>query len=108
MERPVEHPTVTVGTVAEYTYWLARLRRFLNEGGAGPDAIEQVDARYNYRSNQITLYNLIDPSDPWSVGETISHEFLHALLYQWGEDRAARQIDLVARSPKSGQRIGGI
>jgi hypothetical protein len=104
----VDQPTFTVGKLEEYSYWLGRLRRFLEKRGAAPDAIAQVDARYNYRANRVTLYNLIDPADPLSVVETISHEYLHALLYHTGEEWAARQIDLVARSPRSGERIGGI
>lgn len=105
---PVDAPTIAVGNPAEYAYWVARLSKFLEERGAGPDLIDQVDARYNYRQNRITLYRLRVPAEPLSVAETISHEFLHALLNGMGEWTAARQLDLVARPARGDRRVGGI
>jgi hypothetical protein len=101
-------PTVTVGTSKEYAQWESRLRGLWAELGAKPDDLKQVDARFNYRENKITLYRLPDPSDELSVAETLSHEFLHAILYQWGEQRAARLIDLVGKQPGNPTRVGGI
>lgn len=104
----VAHPTVSIGTPAEYAYWEARLRRYLVSMGASADALERVDARYNYRENRITLYRLADPSNSGSVADTLSHELLHALLYQMGEEYAARAIDLVGKPVGNPARIGGI
>jgi hypothetical protein len=104
----VEHPTISVGTQEEYAYWESRLRKFLADLGADPGDLERVDARYNYKDNRITLYRLANPSEDRSVADTISHEFLHALLYQMGEDRAARAIDLVGKPVGNPARIGGI
>jgi hypothetical protein len=83
-------------------------RRLFVERGARADDVEQVDARFNYEGNRITLYRLTDPSDERSVAETLSHEYLHALLYQMGEHRAARELDLVSKPVRGGLRIGGI
>ncbi|MCI4364529.1 MAG: hypothetical protein L3K10_00470 [Thermoplasmata archaeon] len=104
----MEHPRIVVGTPREYAYWIARLRRFLAERGASADDLEQLDARINYKGNRITLYRLSNPAEDGSVAETISHEVLHALFYQMGEYRAAREIDLVAKPARSTERIGGI
>jgi hypothetical protein len=104
----VEHPTVSVGTPKEYSYWESRLRQFLIDRGADADALEQVDARLNYKSNRITLYRLADPSEERSVADTISHEFLHAMLYQMREYWAARAIDRVGKPVGHPARIGGI
>jgi hypothetical protein len=104
----VEPPTIGVGTPQEYAQWLSRLRQFLRSLGADADAIEQVDARFNYKENRITLYRLSDPAEERSVAETLSHEYLHALLYQQGEPFAARALDLVSRPVRSGKRVGGI
>jgi hypothetical protein len=107
--RSVIHaPRISVGTPKEYAYWIARLREFWATAGASADDVEQVDARYNYASNRITLYRLRDPANELSVAETISHEFLHAWLNQSGEPWAARQLDLVAKPARSADRIGGI
>jgi hypothetical protein len=104
----VESPTITVGSPKEYAIWETRLRQFLAELGADANNFKQVDARYNYKSNRITLYRLSDPSDELSVAETISHEFLHAVLFQMGEHSAARLIDLVGKPARNSGRIGGI
>jgi len=88
--------------------WVARLQEFLIELGAGADDFKQVDARYNYKDNRISLYRLADPSNELSSVDTISHEFLHGLLYQMGEHGAARRIDLVGKPPGNRARIGGI
>ncbi|MCI4348731.1 MAG: hypothetical protein L3J93_00715 [Thermoplasmata archaeon] len=106
--RRVGHPGIAIGSPKEYAVWMARLRRFLVERGVSPDEIEQVDARYNYGSNRITLYRLPRPGDGASIAETISHEFLHALLFQLGESWAARAIDLVGKPVGNPARIGGI
>jgi hypothetical protein len=104
----MEHPSVTVGTSEEYTYWKSRLATFLRDRGGESDELEQVNARLNYRDNRITLYRLADPGDERSVADTISHEILHALLYQMEELRAARLIDLVGKPVGNPARIGGI
>jgi iron uptake system EfeUOB component EfeO/EfeM len=84
------------------------LLQLLSGGGATPDLLEQIDARYNYLENRISLYRLAEPYDEYSVAETLSHEYLHALLDQLGERRAARTLDLVSRPVRGGARIGGI
>jgi hypothetical protein len=104
----VEHPHVTVGTPAEYAYWESQLRKFVTAQGGDPANIERVDARLNYKGNRITLYRLADPSDERSVADTLSHEFLHSLLYQMDELLAARLIDLVGKPVGNPGRIGGI
>ncbi len=104
----MEHPSVTIGTPEEYSYWKARLSTFLRDRGGEADELEQVDARLNYRDNRITLYRLADPADERSVADTISHEILHSLLYQMEELRAARLIDLVGKPVGNPARIGGI
>jgi hypothetical protein len=104
----VEHPSISVGTPKEYAYWEARLRSFLVDEGLNPDSLEQVDARYRYKDNRITLYRLANPADERSVADTLSHEFLHALLYQLGEQWAARGIDLVGKPVGNPARVGGI
>ncbi len=104
----VNSPTIKIGTPGEYALWLGRIRRFLATVGANADNLEQVDARYNYKGNEITLYHLSDPSDERSIAETLSHEYLHALLYQEGEQDAARSLDLVSQPVRSGRRVGGL
>ena len=104
----VDSPSITVGTPKEYVCWAARLRGFFAELGANPDNFKPVDARYNYRANRITIYRLANPADELSIVDTISHEFLHGLLYQLGEQGAARLIDLVGRPAGNPSRIGGI
>jgi hypothetical protein len=104
----MEPPTISVGTPAEYAYWESRLRKFFAEMGAAADEFERVDARCNYRENQITLYRLADPRDELSVADTLSHELLHVLLFQLGEHFAARAIDLVGKPVGHPARIGGI
>ena len=99
---------ISIGTPQEYSDWVSRLRAVYEARGAPANAIEQIDARYHYRSNRITLYRLPDPTDPVSIAQTLSHEFLHALLYWTGERTAARMIDFVARRVGSSQRVGGI
>jgi hypothetical protein len=104
----MEHPSIAIGTPREYAYWVARLRTFLTGFGASEDALEQVDARYNYKENRITLYRLPDPADERTVSDTLSHEFLHAMLHQMGEPYAARAIDLVGKPVGNPARVGGI
>jgi hypothetical protein len=104
----VEPPTISVGTAQEYAHWVSELRKFLAGIGADARAFERVDARYNYKENRIVLYRLADPADETSVAETISHETLHALLYQMGERFSARTIDLIGKPVRSPARTGGI
>lgn len=104
----VNPPTITVGSSKEYALWAGRLRKFFSELGANPDDFKQVDARYNYKGNRITLYRLANPSDELSVADTLSHEFLHGLLYQLGEEWAARMIDLVGKPAGNPARAGGV
>ena len=104
----MEHPRVTVGTPEEYAYWSARWSTFLQERGGEATDLEQVDARLNYRDNRMTLYRLADPRNELSVADTLSHEVLHALLYQMDELRAARMIDLVGKPVGNPARVGGI
>jgi hypothetical protein len=104
----MEHPGVAVGTPEEYAYWKARLSTFLRDRGGEADELEQIDARLNYRENRMTLYRLYDPKEERSVADTISHEILHALLYQMEELRAARAIDRVGRPAGHPERVGGI
>jgi hypothetical protein len=104
----VEHPGISVGTPQEYLHWLSEWRKTLQSMGADPNALERIDARYNYRRNRITLYRLDDPRDEVSVADTLSHELLHAVLFQMGERWAARMIDLVAKPPGNADRAGGI
>jgi hypothetical protein len=104
----MEHPSVRIGTPEEYAYWKARLTSFVVDRGGEADELEQVDARLNYKANQITLYRLSNPLDERSVGDTISHEILHALLYQMEELRAARLIDWVGKPVGNPARVGGI
>ncbi|MCI4352672.1 MAG: hypothetical protein L3K14_04710 [Thermoplasmata archaeon] len=84
------------------------MRKHLTELGADADALERVDARYNYKGNRITLYRLADPANEGSVAETISQEVLHALLFQMGERFAARAIDLIGKPVGNAARTGGI
>lgn len=100
--------TITVGTRAEYARWIARWRRFLTARGLSADTVSQIDARYNFRENRITLYRLAEPRDERSVSDTLAHESLHALLLQLDEPWAARAIDLVAKPPGNPGRIGGL
>lgn len=103
----MEHPRVSIGTPEEYAYWKSRLTEFLVDRGGEADNLERVDARLNYKGNRLTLYQLADPANEISVADTISHEILHALLYQMGELRAARLIDLVGKPAGNPERIGG-
>jgi|HubBroStandDraft_1064217.scaffolds.fasta_scaffold585120_2 hypothetical protein len=105
---PLATPTMAVGTPQEYALWVARLRKFLTNLGGSADNLEQVDARFNYRENRITLYLLSDPTNEWSVAETLSHEYLHSILFQMGEPYAARALDLVSKPVRGGERRGGI
>jgi hypothetical protein len=84
------------------------MRNFLVGLGADADELARVDARYNYKENRITLYRLADPAHEGSVTETLSHETLHALLYQMGEGFAARMIDMIGKPVGHLDRIGGI
>jgi hypothetical protein len=104
----VEPPAVSVGTPNEYAYWTARLTRFVTERGGEASDLERLDARMNYRENRITLYRLPDLANELSVAETLSHETLHALLYQMGELWAARMIDFVGKPVGNPARVGGI
>lgn len=104
----VTPPTLSVGTPREYDEWVTRLREAYSADGRSPESIEQIDARYNYRANRITLYRLPEPTDPLSITQTLSHEFLHALLYWTGERMAARMLDLVSRPVGGPERVGGI
>ena len=104
----MEHPTVKIGSPEEYAYWKERLTTFLTERGGESDELEQVNARMNYKGNQITLYRLSDPAEERSVADTLSHEILHALLYQMDELRAARLIDWVGKPVGNPARVGGI
>ncbi|MGA8302278.1 MAG: hypothetical protein WA691_06265 [Thermoplasmata archaeon] len=104
----MEPPSISVGTALEYAYWESRLRKFLRELGGRTNNFEQVDARYNYKENRITLYRLANSTDELSVAETISHELIHALLFQMGEHFAARAIDLVGKPVGNVARTGGI
>jgi hypothetical protein len=103
-----EPPSLTVGSPREYALWEARLRNFLVSMGREASSLERVDARYNYKDNRITIYRLADPKDELSVIETLSHESLHAILYQLGEHFAARAIDLVGKPAGNPGRTGGI
>jgi hypothetical protein len=104
----MDPPAISVGTPEEYDVWEQRMRKFLQDRFGSSVSLERVDARYNYRSNRISLYRLADPADPGSVAETLSHETLHALLYQMGEEWAARMIDLVGKRVGDPLRRGGI
>jgi hypothetical protein len=104
----VARPGVSIGTAQEYSEWVKRLREAAVSRGGSPDSIEQINARYNYRANQITLYRLPDSTNPLSISETLSHEFLHALLYWTGERMAARLIDIVGLPAGTSERTGGI
>lgn len=104
----VAQPAISVGTPREYGEWLARLREAIASDGAAPDAIERIDARYNYRENRITIYGFPDPADELSISQTLSHEYLHALLSYLGEHLAARLIDLIAKPVGNSDRVGGI
>jgi hypothetical protein len=104
----MEPPVITIGTPEEYRYWEARLRKFLAGRHGAAVELERVDARYNYRENRITLYRLADPSNERLVADTLSHEYLHALLYQMGERWAAHAIDLVGKPVGNPGRSGGI
>jgi len=88
--------------------WESRLRKFLTAMGRDADSLERVAARYNYRDNRITLYHLPDPGNEQSVVDTLSHEWLHAILFQLGERFAARAIDLVGKPVGNPARTGGI
>jgi hypothetical protein len=101
-------PSITVGTPREYALWESRLRKFLVSMGRDANSLERVDARYNYRENRITIYRLADPERELSVLETLSHESLHAILYQLGEHVAARAIDRIGRPAGNPERVGGI
>ena len=104
----MEPPAVGIGTREEYELLNDRARSLLRAEGISPDQLERVDARFNYRSNRITLFHLQDSCDATSVADTISHELLHALLDQAGERHAARLIDLVCRPVGDPDRRGGL
>ena len=104
----VDHPAISVGSPKEYAYWMDHLGKVWAKLGLPSEDLEQIDARYNYEAKRITLYRLRDPSEDLSVVETISHEYLHALLDQGGEGYAARQLDFVAKPARSSERVGGI
>lgn len=104
----MEHPRISVGTPAEYRYWMSRLTQFLTERGGEADNLERLDARLHYKGNRLTIYRLARPDDELSVADTISHEILHALLFQMGELWAARMIDLVGKPVGNPARVGGI
>jgi hypothetical protein len=100
-------PTISVGSPTEYARGESRAREYLREYQIDPDQLLRVDARIDYRGNRITLFRLQDPRDPLSVGDTISHEVLHALLDQAGEWLAARTLDLVCKPVGDPDRRGG-
>jgi hypothetical protein len=104
----MEPPELSIGTPEEYEFWRSRRATFLGDRGGEADELGQPNSRLDYKGNRITIYRLADPSDERSVVETISHEILHALLYQTDELRAARAIDIVARPPGHPDRVGGI
>jgi hypothetical protein len=104
----VKPPDISVGTPEEYSHWVSELRKLLSEIGRDPGTLQQVDARYHYKDNRVTLYRLADPSNPLSIADTISHELLHALLYQMEEGHAARAIDWVGKPVGDPGRVGGI
>jgi hypothetical protein len=104
----MEHPTVVVGSPQEYAFWKSRLTEFLVDRGGEADDLERVDARLNYKGNRMTIYQLADPDRELSVADTISHEILHALLYQMGELRAAQLIDFVGKPVGNPDRVGGL
>jgi hypothetical protein len=106
--RAVDAPRVSVGSPKEYAYWKSRLAEFVTERGGEAGDLEQVDARMNYRENRVILYQLPDPRNELSIAETLSHETLHALLYQMGELWAARLIDFVGKPVGNPRRVGGI
>jgi hypothetical protein len=101
-------PSVSVGTPKEYAVWAARGRAFLAEMGRSPDSLERVDAAINYRRNHITLFRLQDPARELSVADTLAHEWLHAVLDELGEGRAARELDRVVRPVGDPGRTGGV
>ncbi len=97
-----------MGRPAEYAYWKERARRFLAESGRDPSTLRRTDATIHYASNRVILFRLADPRHEGSVGETLSHETLHALLDQLGEPLAARRLDRIAAPVGSRRRAGGL
>ena len=108
LARSMEHPRVSVGTPEEHAYWSARRTTFLRDRGGEANELEEVNARLDYKGNRITLFRLADPSEERSVADTISHEVLHALLYQMDELRAARTLDVAERRLGDPERNGGL
>ena len=104
----MEHPAVSAGTPADHDYWATRFDTFLRDRGGEADARGRVLARLDYAENRMTLYRLPDARDERSAADTVSHELLHALLYQLDELRAARTVDLVARPADDPRRVGGL
>jgi hypothetical protein len=103
-----EHPLVEIGSSRDYRYWNARAREYLRESGRDPATLDRTDATINYDRNRVLLFNLPDPRNELSVGETFSHEVVHALLEQLGERWAARSLDAIARPAGAPDRIGGV
>jgi hypothetical protein len=101
-------PTIVVGTRAQYQLWEVRAQEFLKSQQICPDQLDRVDSTINYTRNRITLFNLQDPSDEWSIADTLSHEILHSLLEQLGERWATRSMDMICKPVKSPERRGGV
>jgi hypothetical protein len=106
--RAMRHPTISAGTPAEYARGEARAREYLREYQIDPEQLVRVDARFDYLSNRIILFRLQEPGNELSVGDTVSHEILHALLDQEGEWLAARTLDLVCKPVGDPDRRGGL
>ncbi len=104
----MEHPTIAIARPEEAAYWATRLGEFLRTRGGEADALERIDTRLDYRANRVTLYGLPDPANELSVADAISHEILHALLYQLEELGAARRMDLVSTPAGDARRAGGL
>ncbi|MGA7924305.1 MAG: hypothetical protein WCA77_10060 [Thermoplasmata archaeon] len=101
-------PSIQIGSRAEYLAWESRARSFLRELGRDPSSLERVDATFNYRANRVLIFNLPDPAQELSIGETISHEILHAVLEQMGERWAARSLDQIVKPVGRPDRVGGL
>jgi hypothetical protein len=103
-----QHPRVEVGSPREYEFWNERARAYLREAGRSPRSLERTDATINYAQNRVILFNLPDPQDELSIGETLAHEVLHSFLEQTGERYAARTLDAVAKGVGDSRRTGGL
>jgi hypothetical protein len=101
-------PEVGAGSPTDYRRYEARARELLEVAGRPPDDLERVDAAFNYSKNRITLFNLQEPGRELSVADTLSHEWLHAVLDRLGEWRAARLLDAVVRPVGDADRRGGL